>query len=270
MEQNSIFRPFLAFLFIGAITVVYPSTALSQALFIRGDCNIDNSLDIADAILGLGILFSGAGPAACDDACDVNDDGSIDISDPISLLSNLFNSGPNPPPPNNCGDDPTTDSLDCQNGPLQCVLEDCSNGIDDDGDGLIDCFDPDCAADPACISSLSFANDIYPIIDFECVFCHGPPAPFGNLDMSGGAAAGYDAIVNVMSGECPTYVLVSPDDSQSSWLFRKIEGTHVEAATAVGCDALAAGGRMPFGPFCCLTAFEIELIRGWIDSGANP
>ena len=26
----------------------------------------------------------------------------------------------------------------------------CGNGIDDDGDGLIDCADPDCAADSAC------------------------------------------------------------------------------------------------------------------------
>ncbi|PCJ10830.1 MAG: hypothetical protein COB10_10705, partial [Planctomycetota bacterium] len=91
IEQNSIYRAFLAFLFIGAMTMVFPTTALSQALFSRGDCNVDNSLDIADAILGLGILFSGAGPAACDDACDVNDDGSIDIGDPISLLANLFN-----------------------------------------------------------------------------------------------------------------------------------------------------------------------------------
>lgn len=28
--------------------------------------------------------------------------------------------------------------------------EDCTNGADDDGDGAVDCADPDCAADPAC------------------------------------------------------------------------------------------------------------------------
>ena len=88
--------------------------------------------------------------------------------------------------------------------------------------------------------------------------------------MSGGAAAGYDAIVNIESDECPNYDLISPGDSQASWIFRKIEGTQVDAATAVGCDAGDAGEQMPLGPFCCLTLFEIELIRVWIDSGANP
>ena len=28
------------------------------------------------------------------------------------------------------------------------TTENCSNGIDDDGDGLIDCFDQDCACAP--------------------------------------------------------------------------------------------------------------------------
>ncbi|MFK7946454.1 MAG: FG-GAP repeat domain-containing protein [Saprospiraceae bacterium] len=35
-----------------------------------------------------------------------------------------------------------------------CAIEDCTNGIDDDGDGLIDCDDPDCQADtPESISN---------------------------------------------------------------------------------------------------------------------
>jgi hypothetical protein len=29
-------------------------------------------------------------------------------------------------------------------------MEDCTNEIDDDGDDLVDCDDPDCDADPAC------------------------------------------------------------------------------------------------------------------------
>jgi len=33
------------------------------------------------------------------------------------------------------------------------IDEDCSNGIDDNGDGLIDCDDPACTGDPTCISS---------------------------------------------------------------------------------------------------------------------
>lgn len=33
---------------------------------------------------------------------------------------------------------------------LVAVVEDCSNGVDDDGDGLVDCNDDDCFSDPAC------------------------------------------------------------------------------------------------------------------------
>jgi len=40
---------------------------------------------------------------------------------------------------------------DCASDPA-CLAEDCSNGVDDDGDGAIDCADPDCASDPACLA----------------------------------------------------------------------------------------------------------------------
>jgi hypothetical protein len=35
----------------------------------------------------------------------------------------------------------------------QCKAENCTNGVDDDGDQLIDCTDPDCASDPTCVVS---------------------------------------------------------------------------------------------------------------------
>ena len=37
--------------------------------------------------------------------------------------------------------------------------ENCSNGIDDDGDGLIDCFDPDCSGNNSC-TEFFFGNQI--------------------------------------------------------------------------------------------------------------
>ena len=41
-----------------------------------------------------------------------------------------------------------------QKAALNCNIEDCTNGIDDDGDGLIDCDDPDCQVDaPSAISN---------------------------------------------------------------------------------------------------------------------
>lgn len=94
------------------LAILVPTTASFQ----RGDCNGDSARNLADAIFNLAMLFSGGGPAPCDDACDHNDDGSLDISDAIYLLTYLFNSGPELPEPNLlCGSDPTTDGIGCAN-----------------------------------------------------------------------------------------------------------------------------------------------------------
>lgn len=82
--------------------------------FRRGDVNADGSLDISDAISVLSALFSG-GPTICADASDANDDGTNDIADAILLLSTLFVPGTPPiaEPSPGCGEDPTSDTLDC-------------------------------------------------------------------------------------------------------------------------------------------------------------
>lgn len=81
--------------------------------FIRGDINDDSQVNIADAVAGLTYMFSN-GPASCIDAVDTNDDGSANVADGVYLLAFLFSAGPTPPPPfQNCGSDPTGDSLDC-------------------------------------------------------------------------------------------------------------------------------------------------------------
>lgn len=83
--------------------------------FGRGDCNADGSFNIADAIFLLAALFSGGQPGTCTDACDSNDDGSVNIADAIYALAALFSGGPPPanPSPGTCGEDLTTDSIDC-------------------------------------------------------------------------------------------------------------------------------------------------------------
>ena len=92
------------------LVILIPTTASFQ----RGDCNGDTARNLADAIFLLGVLFTGGGPAYCQDACDNNDDGSIDISDAIYLLTFLFANGAAPPEPNQlCGSDPTSDGLGC-------------------------------------------------------------------------------------------------------------------------------------------------------------
>ncbi|MEM7166761.1 MAG: hypothetical protein AAF581_14940 [Planctomycetota bacterium] len=87
--------------------------------FRRGNCNNDESTNIADVIFLLSFLFSSGSPTPpdCEDACDNNDDGGLNIADAITLLAALFNS-PAPPlaePFCSCGPDPTPDTLSCAN-----------------------------------------------------------------------------------------------------------------------------------------------------------
>ena len=86
-------------------------------LFRRGDCNDDAMFDIGDPVALLGVLFSGAAPPNCDDACDFNDDEAQDISDAVYGLGALFNGTAPPPPPfPDCGLDPADpggENLDC-------------------------------------------------------------------------------------------------------------------------------------------------------------
>lgn len=65
--------------------------------FVRGDCNVDGTMDIADVVSLLVGLFVAPVDRSCDDSCDSNDDGGIDISDAVATLRTLFaGAGPLP------------------------------------------------------------------------------------------------------------------------------------------------------------------------------
>jgi hypothetical protein len=68
--------------------------------FVRGDSNIDGTVDISDAVYTLAYLFSGgvASPP-CLEALNANDDGPIDLSDAIFTLTFLFLTGATIPAP---------------------------------------------------------------------------------------------------------------------------------------------------------------------------
>jgi hypothetical protein len=102
--------------FIGPRTHVLQSygPAPTTETFRRGDTDGDGSLVISDAISILNYLFTGTGHApSCEDAADVNDDGVLNIGDPIFLLGYMFLGSATPPAPgpDNCGEDPTPDTL---------------------------------------------------------------------------------------------------------------------------------------------------------------
>jgi hypothetical protein len=82
--------------------------------FLRGDFNMDESLDISDPIKILEYAFTGTVSPPCLVAGDANDDDTVDVADPIYLLAFLFQHGRSPPPPSDAsGKDPTPGRLGC-------------------------------------------------------------------------------------------------------------------------------------------------------------
>ncbi len=96
---------------------------------------------------------------------------------------------------------------------------------------------------------ISYSRNIQPIFDQNCVSCH--PSS-GNLDLT--ASNSYNELVNVTASGYQG-ILVVPGDSESSVLYKKIDGSNVY------------GSNMPLGR--SLSASQIALIKRWIDEGAQ-
>ena len=89
-------------------------TVQCQPEFVRGDCNVDGIVNVADPIKITRMLFQGLPESTCLDACDHNDDGFVDISDVVFLVTYIFSEGDLPPSPFfACGFDPTDDAVGC-------------------------------------------------------------------------------------------------------------------------------------------------------------
>ncbi len=99
--------------------------------FIRGDANLNGSVDISDGITTLEVIFLGKPQPGCDDAMDSNDDGEPDITDAIYTLTFLFVDSTQPPLPPypGCGIDDTPDPTTCDSYPL-CPPPDCYDHAD--------------------------------------------------------------------------------------------------------------------------------------------
>ena len=88
-----------------------------QRVFIRGDANRDDAVNLPDAQFLAAALFLGEGPITCLDAADANDDEEVGVADVVQILFALFVPGSAPiempyPEP---GTDPTF------RGPLGCA-----------------------------------------------------------------------------------------------------------------------------------------------------
>ena len=91
-------------LFLGSLS----AQSQSPTEFIRGDCNGDGYVNIADLAYNSRYLFQDGEIPACLNACDNNDDAKIDVADLAHHFNSLFSGGGSflPPYPR-CGVDPT-------------------------------------------------------------------------------------------------------------------------------------------------------------------
>ena len=105
---------------------IVPENGLSQSTsqpFVRGDVNINGSINITDGYWILLHLFGApALDLECMDAADVNSDSSIDLGDAIYLYSSLLGLGPLPPAPfPECGFD-ASGAFGCANSGCGSVV----------------------------------------------------------------------------------------------------------------------------------------------------
>jgi hypothetical protein len=105
------------------------------------------------------------------------------------------------------------------------------------------------------ISDPSFSQHIQPIFNSNCALslCH-VAGTITELDLSQGVA--YANIVNVDSGQDPSFKLVLPGNSTDSWLVMKIEGRQT------------VGLRMPPSADP-ISEVRIQNIKNWVDRGAK-
>jgi hypothetical protein len=85
--------------------------------------------------------------------------------------------------------------------------------------------------------------------------CHTGASAVQGLRLDDGFS--YANLVNVASPYGSTIIRVIPGDADNSFLIQKLEGTTM------------LGGRMPLVG-CCLQQVTVDVIRQWIDQGAQP
>ena len=106
-------------------------------------------------------------------------------------------------------------------------------------------------------SEVSFSQDIQTIFNLNCVVCHQGTSSSGELNLEPNAA--YQNIVNIDSMQS-SLKLVSPSNSENSYLWHKLAGTHR--------DVGGSGVRMPYNA-PPLQQNELDLIKKWIAEGAQ-
>lgn len=104
---------------------------------------------------------------------------------------------------------------------------------------------------------VSFSVDIQPLFNIYCVVCHQGASASEGLNLESGVS--YQNLVNRQSTQS-SLARVSPGDTQSSYLWHKINGTQ----GMVG----GSGARMPYNS-PQLSQENLNLIKQWIEAGSK-
>jgi hypothetical protein len=103
--------------------------------------------------------------------------------------------------------------------------------------------------EPVTSTLVSFAQQIQPLLDQHCSYCHTAA-----LDFDSTQGVSYGRLVNGRSLSCPERIFVIPGDSADSYLVDKMWGVL----------GLCAGSTMRYGA----TNAQLQLVSDWIDQGA--
>ena len=106
-----------------------------------------------------------------------------------------------------------------------------------------------------CGSEVSYSDEVFPILQEHCTRCHGAQEPDADLNLF---STGIEGLVDAPANQSDL-PLVTAGNSLNSYLFHKINGTQSLAG--------GSGTQMPIGN--PMPDAQIELIRQWIDDGAN-
>ena len=104
----------------------------------------------------------------------------------------------------------------------------------------------------------SFAGQVLPLLKSRCLVCHLPGSESGGLSLHPKSA--YTNLVGARSTQS-ALLRVSPGRPDESYLYLKLTGEHLAAG--------GSGERQPFGE-APLSVEDIEIVRRWIESGAQP
>lgn len=152
--------------------------------------------------------------------------------------------------PIDCADPDCRSSSSCFETP-----EDCGNGVDDNGDERVDCDDVLCLAVCPPAEGPLDVEAIQAIFDDACVVCHNPVDQIALLDLTAPFVA---QTVGVASSEVPG-LRIQPGSRVDSYLYRKL-------AFAFR-DVPGGGGEgMPPWPEVPLPAATVDRIGQWIDA----